>query len=72
MSNWNYLIYRYFLIPQISPILWTILFLMFTLLFLFFNILNYFNFNPIFKNSDTNNNNNQETSKNNSFLTWKW
>nr|YP_010587734.1 ATP synthase F0 subunit 8 [Chironomus kiiensis]WAB46343.1 ATP synthase F0 subunit 8 [Chironomus kiiensis] len=52
-----------------SPMLWTILFIMFTLLFLFFNVLNYFNFNPIFKNSETNNN---KTTKNNNFLTWKW
>nr|QXN53128.1 ATP synthase F0 subunit 8 [Chironomus flaviplumus] len=56
--------------PQMSPMLWTILFLMFTLLFLFFNILNYFNFNPIFKNSETKNDN--LTNKNNTFLTWKW
>jgi len=37
-------------------ILWTILFLIFTLLFLFFNILNYFNFNPFFKNTELKNN----------------
>nr|UZS77080.1 ATP synthase F0 subunit 8 [Chironomus nipponensis] len=56
--------------PQMSPMLWTILFLMFTLLFLFFNILNYFNFNPIFKNSELKNDNLSNNS--NTFLTWKW
>nr|YP_010580002.1 ATP synthase F0 subunit 8 [Chironomus javanus]UZS77041.1 ATP synthase F0 subunit 8 [Chironomus javanus] len=56
--------------PQMSPMLWTLLFFMFTLLFLFFNILNYFNFSPIFKNSGEKNNLNSE--KNNNFLTWKW
>nr|YP_010580093.1 ATP synthase F0 subunit 8 [Chironomus annularius]UZS77145.1 ATP synthase F0 subunit 8 [Chironomus annularius] len=57
--------------PQMSPMLWTVLFLMFTLLFLFFNILNYFNFNPIFKNSELKNTNLSDTD-NNAFLTWKW
>nr|YP_010580119.1 ATP synthase F0 subunit 8 [Chironomus nippodorsalis]UZS77171.1 ATP synthase F0 subunit 8 [Chironomus nippodorsalis] len=56
--------------PQMSPMLWTILFLMFTLLFLFFNILNYFNFNPIFNNSNLNDS--QKSNKKTSFLIWKW
>nr|YP_010580106.1 ATP synthase F0 subunit 8 [Chironomus agilis]UZS77158.1 ATP synthase F0 subunit 8 [Chironomus agilis] len=55
--------------PQMSPMLWTILFLMFTLLFLFFNILNYFNFNPIFKNGELKSN---IQSSNKTILTWKW
>nr|YP_010398713.1 ATP synthase F0 subunit 8 [Axarus fungorum]UQK95132.1 ATP synthase F0 subunit 8 [Axarus fungorum] len=54
--------------PQMSPMLWTMLFFMFIFLFLFFNILNYFNFSPIFKNSEMN-----STKKNkNNQLIWKW
>ncbi|YP_004934808.1 ATP synthase F0 subunit 8 (mitochondrion) [Chironomus tepperi] len=58
--------------PQMSPMLWTILFLMFTLLFLFFNVLNYFNFSPIFKNSNIENKTDNDNKNNNTFLTWKW
>nr|WAB46317.1 ATP synthase F0 subunit 8 [Einfeldia sp.] len=53
-----------------SPMLWTILFLMFILLFMFFNILNYFHFNPIFKSTETTKNMDKENKTN--FLTWKW
>nr|YP_010728466.1 ATP synthase F0 subunit 8 [Synendotendipes impar]WEF49707.1 ATP synthase F0 subunit 8 [Synendotendipes impar] len=54
--------------PQMSPMLWSLLFLFFILLFLFFNILNYFNFILTYKNMD------QEKKINFSktFLNWKW
>nr|YP_010728479.1 ATP synthase F0 subunit 8 [Stictochironomus rosenschoeldi]WEF49720.1 ATP synthase F0 subunit 8 [Stictochironomus rosenschoeldi] len=32
--------------PQMSPMMWTLLFIFFISLFLLFNILNYFNFIP--------------------------
>nr|YP_010728440.1 ATP synthase F0 subunit 8 [Sergentia baueri]WEF49668.1 ATP synthase F0 subunit 8 [Sergentia baueri] len=59
--------------PQMSPMMWSILFLIFTLLFMFFNILNYFNFSPTYKlitiKSAINTENKQEIKK---FLIWKW
>nr|QNV11560.1 ATP synthase F0 subunit 8 [Dynatosoma fuscicorne] len=53
--------------PQMAPINWLSLFIMFSLIFLFFNILNYYNFfiNPIkIKSLDKNNSTN--------YLNWKW
>nr|YP_010580028.1 ATP synthase F0 subunit 8 [Microchironomus tener]UZS77067.1 ATP synthase F0 subunit 8 [Microchironomus tener] len=55
--------------PQMSPMSWTILFIMFTLIFLFFNILNYFNFIPSFKPSTEDK---TTSSYSNPTLTWKW
>nr|YP_010728505.1 ATP synthase F0 subunit 8 [Stictochironomus juncaii]WEF49746.1 ATP synthase F0 subunit 8 [Stictochironomus juncaii] len=53
--------------PQMSPMMWTLLFVFFISLFLLFNILNYFNFLPEFFSSKTS----QPLVKNHS-LNWKW
>nr|YP_010728531.1 ATP synthase F0 subunit 8 [Endochironomus tendens]WEF49772.1 ATP synthase F0 subunit 8 [Endochironomus tendens] len=54
--------------PQMSPMLWSILFLFFTLLFIFFNILNYFNFIPTYKNTTSE----KKLQISQNFLNWKW
>nr|WEF49629.1 ATP synthase F0 subunit 8 [Polypedilum sp.] len=57
--------------PQMSPMLWSLLFIYFLFLFIIFNILNYFNFTPNLKiNSDILEKSPSEN-KNNS-LNWKW
>nr|YP_010728427.1 ATP synthase F0 subunit 8 [Endochironomus pekanus]WEF49655.1 ATP synthase F0 subunit 8 [Endochironomus pekanus] len=55
--------------PQMSPMLWSLLFLFFIFLFMFFNILNYFNFIPSYKNLNTEMN--KQQIKQNIF-NWKW
>lgn len=59
---------EYFLIPQIAPLIWLILFFSFIMIFLLFNILNYFNF--LINKVKTN----LQNSKNipNSSIIWKW
>nr|YP_010728453.1 ATP synthase F0 subunit 8 [Polypedilum yongsanensis]WEF49694.1 ATP synthase F0 subunit 8 [Polypedilum yongsanensis] len=59
--------------PQMSPMLWSVLFLYFILLFMIFNILNYFNFIPLLKSKvqPTSPNLNENTAQKIS-LTWKW
>nr|WEF49681.1 ATP synthase F0 subunit 8 [Synendotendipes sp.] len=54
--------------PQMSPMLWSLLFLFFIFLFLFFNILNYFNFILTYKNLDSK----EKISFSKNFLNWKW
>nr|YP_009995379.1 ATP synthase F0 subunit 8 [Ochthebius hasegawai]QNP09795.1 ATP synthase F0 subunit 8 [Ochthebius hasegawai] len=52
--------------PQMAPMNWMMLFLMFTIIFLVFNSLNYFSFKYMNKNT-----NNKFNLKKN-FLNWKW
>nr|AFU50248.1 ATP synthase F0 subunit 8 [Vesperus conicicollis] len=50
--------------PQMAPMNWLTLFIMFILIFLMFNSLNYFVFKYQIKNT--------LTKTNNFFLNWKW
>lgn len=71
MSNWNYFILKYFLIPQIAPIRWTILFLIFSLSFVIFNIINFYNKNFFININKIETNKNNELKKIN-IINWKW
>nr|ATN41131.1 ATP synthase F0 subunit 8 [Pterygota sp. 3 LC-2017] len=53
--------------PQMSPMLWSLLFIYFILLFLIFNILNYFNFIPMIKIL-----NQQKFFSKKLSMNWKW
>nr|ARH55016.1 ATP synthase F0 subunit 8 [Geodromicus suturalis] len=50
--------------PQMAPMNWLMLFMMFSMIFLLFNSLNYFSFNYKFKLNTKN--------KNFSKINWKW
>nr|YP_009350861.1 ATP synthase F0 subunit 8 [Pseudacanthotermes militaris]AQP27965.1 ATP synthase F0 subunit 8 [Pseudacanthotermes militaris] len=51
--------------PQMMPMEWTMLYIMFLMTFLMFNIMNYFNQSP---DKKTTNKENISTNK----MTWKW
>nr|YP_010989185.1 ATP synthase F0 subunit 8 [Forcipomyia pulchrithorax]WOR86777.1 ATP synthase F0 subunit 8 [Forcipomyia pulchrithorax] len=51
--------------PQMAPINWLLLFIIFCLTYLFFNILNYYIFSPTLKSSD-------KKLFNKITLNWKW
>nr|YP_009995470.1 ATP synthase F0 subunit 8 [Ochthebius scopuli]QNP09925.1 ATP synthase F0 subunit 8 [Ochthebius scopuli] len=51
--------------PQMAPMNWILLFMMFTIIFLMFNSMNYFSFKY-------NNNNKNIFNKKMSKLNWKW
>nr|YP_009995457.1 ATP synthase F0 subunit 8 [Ochthebius salinarius]QNP09912.1 ATP synthase F0 subunit 8 [Ochthebius salinarius] len=51
--------------PQMAPMNWLILFIMFTMIFLLFNSMNYFSFKYEIKN-------NNNLSKIQKKLNWKW
>nr|YP_010728414.1 ATP synthase F0 subunit 8 [Stictochironomus akizukii]WEF49642.1 ATP synthase F0 subunit 8 [Stictochironomus akizukii] len=53
--------------PQMSPMMWTLLFIFFSSLFLLFNTLNYFNYLPELFSTKTSQTFNKMPS-----LTWKW
>nr|UJG45491.1 ATP synthase F0 subunit 8 [Sylvicola punctatus] len=56
--------------PQMAPISWLSLFIIFSITFMIFNVLNYFSFlPPTPKSMDSDNKN---ISKTNNSLTWKW
>nr|WKU84074.1 ATP synthase F0 subunit 8 [Paramixogaster sp.] len=50
--------------PQMAPMNWLFLFLMFSLTFIMFNIINYFNYFPTYYSS--------KKMKINKSLNWKW
>nr|UJI65716.1 ATP synthase F0 subunit 8 [Glossina brevipalpis] len=52
--------------PQMAPISWLSLFILFSLSFMMFNMMNYFSFNPLMPKS--------KFMKNKSFysMNWKW
>nr|WDE73844.1 ATP synthase F0 subunit 8 [Lophosia sp.] len=52
--------------PQMSPINWLSLYIMFSIIFMIFNIMNYYMFYPLMPKL-----NNLMKNKSNSFL-WKW
>nr|QDH12212.1 ATP synthase F0 subunit 8 [Forcipomyia makanensis] len=51
--------------PQMAPINWLLLFIIFCLTYLLFNILNYYIYSPIFKSSN-------KKSFKTYFFNWKW
>nr|YP_009772317.1 ATP synthase F0 subunit 8 [Hydrotaea dentipes]QIT03198.1 ATP synthase F0 subunit 8 [Hydrotaea dentipes] len=53
--------------PQMAPIAWLSLFIIFSITFVIFNMVNYYSYNPIMPKSMPNNN----LYKMNS-LNWKW
>nr|YP_010702025.1 ATP synthase F0 subunit 8 [Trixa longipennis]WCL18813.1 ATP synthase F0 subunit 8 [Trixa longipennis] len=53
--------------PQMSPINWLSMFIMFSMLFLIFNLMNYYSFNPLMPKSNILNEMNIKPS-----LNWKW
>nr|YP_010582834.1 ATP synthase F0 subunit 8 [Psychoda alternata]AQX36169.1 ATP synthase F0 subunit 8 [Psychoda alternata] len=55
--------------PQMSPILWLWLFIIFTIVFILFNVMTYFNF--LYKFNKSNNIEENNSNKTNQ-LTWKW
>nr|ATN41167.1 ATP synthase F0 subunit 8 [Diptera sp. 69 LC-2017] len=61
--------------PQMAPMNWLLLFLLFSIMFVMFNILNYFSFDLNFKINNSNKKilNNKNPNKNKNFiLNWKW
>nr|WKU83860.1 ATP synthase F0 subunit 8 [Chalcosyrphus chalybeus] len=52
--------------PQMAPMNWLSLFLLFTLIFIFFNIMNYFIYNPMTPKSKNLNKININS------MNWKW
>nr|YP_007627073.1 ATP synthase F0 subunit 8 [Ommexecha virens]AGC22389.1 ATP synthase F0 subunit 8 [Ommexecha virens] len=52
--------------PQMSPLMWFTLFLMFSMLMILFNQMNYFSFKPLLMKSKI-----QETIKSKD-INWKW
>nr|YP_010895096.1 ATP synthase F0 subunit 8 [Dorylomorpha alaskensis]WJW73622.1 ATP synthase F0 subunit 8 [Dorylomorpha alaskensis] len=52
--------------PQMAPISWLSLFIIFSISFMMFNIFNYYNFMPILIKSKT------QMSKTQNSMNWKW
>nr|ARH55109.1 ATP synthase F0 subunit 8 [Niptus hololeucus] len=49
--------------PQMAPLSWSILYLLFLMIFLMINMINYYNKNYMLKNKNF---------KKNKFINWKW